>query len=256
MRRGLDRAEFALHYQPQVDARDGRVIGFEALLRWTSPTRGPVPPGIFIPILEESGLIVAVGEWVLREACAWAGRLPGGDAVPISVNLSARQFRHAGLHRAVETALAWSGLPAHRLELEITESSLIDPKMNIATMDRLKQIGARLTVDDFGTGYSSLSYLKRFPIDRLKIDASFVRDVATDKDDAAIVTTIIGLAHNLELRVVAEGVETAEQLEILSRKDCDEIQGYLIARPMPGAAAAAWLARWRDGEDRALRWGA
>ncbi len=255
LRRALDRGEFALHYQPQINSRSGQVVGFEALLRWTSPTRGPVPPGIFIPILEESGLIVPVGEWVLREACAWASRLPDGDAILISVNLSARQFRHAELHRAVEAALAWSGLPAQRLELEITESSLIDPKMNVSTMDRLKQLGARLTVDDFGTGYSSLSYLKRFPIDRLKIDASFVRDVAVDQDDAEIVTAIIGLAHNLDLRVVAEGVETEAQLRFLSHQACDEIQGYLVARPMPGADAEAWLARWRSGQDRALRWG-
>ena len=255
LRRGLDRDEFTLHYQPQIDARSGQAVGFEALLRWTSPTRGPVSPGVFIPILEESGLIVPIGEWVLREACAWANGLPDSDALLISVNLSARQFRHAELHRAVEAALTRSGLPAGRLELEITESSLIDPKMNVATMDRLKRLGARLTVDDFGTGYSSLSYLKRFPIDRLKIDASFVRDVADDQDDAEIVTAIIGLAHNLDLRVVAEGVETEAQLEFLSRKNCDEIQGYLVARPMPGADAATWLTQWRGGAHRAFHWG-
>ena len=255
LRRGLDRGEFALHYQPLIDARSGQVVGFEALLRWTSPTRGPVSPGVFIPILEESGLIVPVGEWVLREASAWANRLPDGDTLLIAVNLSARQFRLAELHHAVEAALAWSGLPAHRLELEITESSLIDPKMNVSAMDRLKHLGARLTVDDFGTGYSSLSYLKRFPIDCLKIDASFVGDVAVDKDDAEIVTAIIGLAHNLDLRVVAEGVETEAQLEFLLSRNCDEIQGYLIARPMPGADAAAWLTHWRGGAYRAFHWG-
>ena len=158
------------------------------------------------------------------------------------MNLSARQFAHPDLYRTVEAALSGSRLPAQRLELEITESSLIDPQMNVSTMDRLKQIGARLTIDDFGTGYSSLSYLKRFPIDRLKIDASFVRDVASDHDDAAIATAIIGLGRTLELRVVAEGVETPEQLEFLRREGCDEIQGYLVAKPMTGDATArpAW----------------
>lgn len=249
LRRALERAELALHYQPQVTAHDGRVVGFEALLRWRSPTRGDVPPGLFIPILEETGLIVPVGQWVLREACRWASAVTaGGDSAPlISVNLSARQFAHPDLYRTVETALSASRLPAERLELEITESSLIDPQMNIATMNRLKQIGVRLTIDDFGTGYSSLSYLKRFPIDRLKIDASFVRDVASDRDDAAIATAIIGLGRTLGLRVVAEGVETPEQLAFLRREGCDEIQGYLVARPMTGDATLAWLRAWRAG---------
>ena len=249
LRRALERAEFALHYQPQVTAHDGRVVGFEALLRWHSPVRGDVPPALFIPLLEETGLIVPVGQWVLREACRWASGVAAfGDSAPlISVNLSARQFAHPDLYRTVEAALSGSRLPAQRLELEITESSLIDPQMNVSTMDRLKQIGARLTIDDFGTGYSSLSYLKRFPIDRLKIDASFVRDVASDHDDAAIATAIIGLGRTLELRVVAEGVETPEQLEFLRREGCDEIQGYLVAKPMTGDATIAWLRAWKAG---------
>jgi diguanylate cyclase (GGDEF)-like protein/PAS domain S-box-containing protein len=251
LRRALERAEFALHYQPQVTAHDGRVVGFEALLRWRSPVRGDVAPSVFIPILEETGLIVPVGEWVLREACRWASSIGArGDAAPlISVNLSARQFAHPDLYRAVEAALSTSRLPAQRLELEITESSLIDPQMNVETMDRLKELGARLTIDDFGTGYSSLSYLKRFPIDRLKIDASFVRDVASDRDDAAIATAIIGLGRTLGLRVVAEGVETTAQLDFLRREGCDEIQGYLVAKPMTGDATMAWLRTWRAGGD-------
>jgi diguanylate cyclase (GGDEF)-like protein/PAS domain S-box-containing protein len=252
LRRALERNEYALHYQPQVDARDGRVVGFEALLRWRSPEQGQVSPGVFIPILEETGLIVEVGEWVLHEACQWASRLSRADddATLISVNLSARQFAHQDLHRAVENALGASRLQSRRLELEITESSLIDPQMNIESMNRLKQLGARLTIDDFGTGYSSLSYLKRFPIDRLKIDASFVRDVASDPDDAAIATAIIGLAHALGLRVVAEGVETTAQLEFLRGQGCDEIQGYLVARPMAGDAALKWLHDWNQGGQR------
>jgi len=249
LRRALERNEFTLHYQPQVDAHDGQVVGYEALLRWRSPVQGNVSPAVFIPILEETGLIVPVGEWVLREACQWASRLPqGGEAATlISVNLSARQFAHQDLHRAVEDALAASRLQARRLELEITESSLIDPQMNIESMDRLKQLGARLTIDDFGTGYSSLSYLKRFPIDRLKIDASFVRDVASDPDDAAIATAIIGLAHALGLQVVAEGVETEAQLAFLRGQGCDEIQGYLVAKPMAGDATMDWLDSWKQG---------
>jgi diguanylate cyclase (GGDEF)-like protein/PAS domain S-box-containing protein len=249
LRRALERGEFALHYQPQVTAQGGRIVGFEALLRWRSPARGEVAPSVFVPILEETGLIVPVGEWVLREACKWASALaPGGEARPlISVNLSARQFAHPDLYRAVEAALAASRLPAQRLELEITESSLIDPQMNIETMDRLKALGARLTIDDFGTGYSSLAYLKRFPIDRLKIDASFVRDVARDRDDAAISAAIIGLGRTLGLRVVAEGVETAAQLDFLRRQGCDEIQGFLVAKPMTGDDAIAWLQSLRSG---------
>jgi EAL domain-containing protein (putative c-di-GMP-specific phosphodiesterase class I) len=186
---------------------------------------------------------------VLREACQWASRLaPGGDATPlISVNLSARQFAHPDLHRAIGAALATSRLAAQRLELEITESSLIDPQMNVEIMGELKALGARLTIDDFGTGYSSLSYLKRFPIDRLKIDASFVRDVARDRDDAAIAAAIVGLGRTLGLRVVAEGVESTAQLEFLRKQGCDDIQGYLVAQPMTGDEAIAWLRTWRAG---------
>jgi diguanylate cyclase (GGDEF)-like protein/PAS domain S-box-containing protein len=254
LQRALERGEFSLNYQPQVDARDGRVVGFEALLRWQSQDRGAVPPGLFIPILEETGLIVPVGEWVLGEACRWASQLPdNGDDTPlISVNLSPRQFLHPDLYRMVENALIATQLSVHRLELEITESSLIDPHMNIATMERLKRLGVHLTIDDFGTGYSSLSYLKRFPVDRLKIDASFVRDVAVDADDAAIVTAIIGLSDSLRLRAVAEGVETAAQLQFLQSRGCHEIQGYYIARPMPGDAAKAWLENWYNGGRGAL----
>ena len=249
LRGALDRGEMSLHYQPKVELRSERVIGFEALLRWTSRRRGPVSPAEFVPILEETGLIVPVGAWVLREACRWAAQLPNldGEPVSISVNLSARQFREPDLHHTVGDALVESGLAAGRLELEITESSLVDLETNLQTMERLKCAGVRLSIDDFGTGYSSLSYLKRFPVDRLKIDASFVRDVAVDADDAAIVTAIVGLAHTLGLRVIAEGVEQAEQVQYLRSERCDEVQGYLIARPMPGDEAVDWLRRWQVG---------
>ncbi|MFA7388620.1 MAG: GGDEF domain-containing phosphodiesterase, partial [Thiohalobacteraceae bacterium] len=247
LRGALARREFSLHYQPQIALDDGRVIGFEALLRWHCDVRGLTPPNLFIPILEETGLILPVGEWVLNAACRWAAALPDtGDGAPsIAVNLSARQFRQPDLAGMVAAALQASGLPAERLELEITESSLVDVEAHLATMDALKQLGVRLSIDDFGTGYSSLSYLKRFPVDRLKIDASFVRDVADDPDDAAIVTTIIGLAHNLGMRVIAEGVETERQLQILQEQCCDEIQGYLIARPLTEQDLPAWRTTWQ-----------
>jgi diguanylate cyclase (GGDEF)-like protein/PAS domain S-box-containing protein len=246
LRGALERGEFSLHYQPKVELDNGTVIGFEALLRWTGAAIGVSPPAQFVPALEETGLIVEIGEWVVVEACRWAAMLNAeGDSGPsVSVNVSARQFREPDLDRVVERALRETGLRPDRLELEITESSLVDLETNLRTMDRLKQLGVRLSIDDFGTGYSSLSYLKRLPLDRLKVDASFVRDVAVDADDAAIVTAIIGLAHNLSLHVIAEGVETRQQLDYLRDEGCDEIQGYLLARPMTSDDARVWLREW------------
>ena len=243
LRRALARGEFTLHYQPKVAIDDDSVVGFEALLHWRNGELGAVAPAVFIPVLEEVGLIVEVGEWVLREACRWAARLPamaGAPAPGISVNLSAKQFRHPSLDKVVHEALVESGLQPGRLELEITESSLMDLDANQQTLERLKGLGVALSIDDFGTGCSSLSYLKRFPVDRLKIDASFVRDVAADADDAAIVVAIIGLAHHLGLRVVAEGVETRAQFDFLRQHGCDEMQGLLLARPMPADQALSW----------------
>ena len=248
LRGALTRGEFSLHFQPQVDVRDGRVIGFEALLRYSNAVRGAIPPNVFIPILEDTGQIIPVGEWVLHTACRWAASLDcaGQAAAPtIAVNISARQFRQADLLGIVAAALTDSGLAPARLELEITESCLMDMDDQVQTMDRLKQLGVQLSIDDFGTGYSSLSYLKRFPVDRLKIDGSFVRDVEDDPDDAAIVTTIIGLARNLGMQVIAEGVESAGQAAFLQAQGCDEIQGYLVGRPMPTDAIAAWWAHWQ-----------
>ncbi len=256
LRGALTRGEFSLHYQPQIDTSTSRVIGFEALLRWNNPARGSIPPNVFIPLLEDTGLIIPVGDWVLHEACRWAASLDTtGDteAPSIAVNLSARQFYQPSLHILVSAALIASGLQPNRLELEITESILIDVETHLETMDRLKRIGVSLSIDDFGTGYSSLSYLKRFPVDRLKIDASFVRDVAIDPDDASIVTTIIGLSHNLGLNVIAEGVETAEQLRFLQEQGCDEIQGYFVARPMPARDVPTWLRNWKEHDHLRLR---
>lgn len=234
MRRGLERGEFRLHYQPQVDIRTGRIVGVEALVRWNHPTQGLVAPGSFISVAEESGLIVPLGKWILREACrqgaAW--RTQCMPAVQIAVNVSAKQFRHAGFLDDVRQALADAGLPASSLELELTESLLVrDVDHTLAQLDELKAFGVQLSIDDFGTGYSSMSYLKRFPVDKLKVDRSFVRDLTTDVNDRAIAASIIALGHQLGLRVVAEGVESAEQLAFLQHHACDEYQGYLFSRP-------------------------
>jgi EAL domain-containing protein (putative c-di-GMP-specific phosphodiesterase class I) len=236
LRRALELDEFQLHYQPQVDLGLGRIIGIEALLRWTSPDLGAIPPGRFIPIAEESGLIVQIGAWVLRTACqqnqAWQAR--GLPEVPVAVNLSALQFARGDLLDTVERALEDSGLPARFLELELTESILIHDADNImASLRRLKNLGIKLSIDDFGTGYSSLSYLKRLAVDKLKIDQSFVRDIASDPDDAAIVRAIIQMGHSLKLRTIAEGVESPDQLAFLRAEGCEEGQGYLFSRPVP-----------------------
>jgi EAL domain-containing protein (putative c-di-GMP-specific phosphodiesterase class I) len=238
LRRALERDEFQLHYQPQVDLGSGRIIGMEALLRWTSPDLGPVSPGKFIPIAEESGLIVQIGAWVLRTACrqnrSWQAR--GLPEVPVAVNLSALQFARGDLLDTVERALDDSRLPARFLELELTESILLHDADNImASLRRLKTLGIKLSIDDFGTGYSSLSYLKRLAVDKLKIDQSFVRDIASDPDDAAIVRAIIQMGHSLKLRTIAEGVEAVDQLAFLRAEGCEEGQGYLFGRPIPAA---------------------
>jgi len=236
LRRALDRQEFVLYYQPQVHPESGLIIGAEALVRWKNPERGLVPPGMFIPIAEETGLIVAIGDWVLREACrqnkAWQDE--GLPSIPVAVNLSAVQFRQKGLADSVADALRQSGLEPQWLELEITESAIMqNAEAAIKTLRSLKQMGLKLSIDDFGTGYSSLSYLKKFPLDKLKIDQSFVRDITTDQDDASIVTAIIGMAKNLKLRVIAEGVETRGHLDFLTSNGCVEIQGFYFGKPVP-----------------------
>ena len=245
LRRALERNEFVLHFQPQYELLDGRLVGVEALLRWQHPERGLVPPGRFISVAEESGLIVPMGDWVLREACQQAVRWQQAGLPPVtmSVNLSAIQFKRGNVEQSVLAALADSGLAPAQLELELTESILIQNVESVLIAVRqLKQHGVRLAIDDFGTGYSSLSYLKRFDIDRLKIDQSFVRDLVSDPDDAAIVRAIIQMAQSLNLQTIAEGVETAEMVQQLRAYGCDQAQGYYYARPMPAAEIAQLLA--------------
>jgi len=243
LRQALDNGEFELHFQPQIDLASDRVIGAEALIRWTHPDLGRVPPDRFIPVAEESGLIVPIGDWVLHEACrhAAAWQTEGLAGITVAVNLSALQFKRGNLKQTIASALAKSGLDPACLELELTESILIkDVEEVLATVFQLKALGLKLAIDDFGTGYSSLSYLKRFKVDKLKIDKSFVRDLATDPDDAAIIRTIIQMARSLNLRTIAEGVEDQDMLDRLRVFQCDEVQGYLIARPMPAADFVAF----------------
>jgi diguanylate cyclase (GGDEF)-like protein/PAS domain S-box-containing protein len=234
LRGALDRREFELHYQPKVDRADGEVCGFEALLRWNRPGAGLVSPAEFIPVLEDTGLIVPVGEWIIAETCrqlaAW--RRMGLPTPPVAVNLSARQFQD-DLRDSLNRILTQSGVDAQLLQFEITESLLMkDPEGATRILQDLKHSGATLSVDDFGTGYSSLAYLKRFPLDALKIDRAFVRDVTADADDAAIALAIIGLAHSLGLKVIAEGVETEAQMKFLRANGCDQLQGFYFSRPL------------------------
>lgn len=245
LRGALGRGEFYLEYQPQWDAGRGQLFGFEALLRWRTETGRLVPPVKFIPILEETGMIVTVGEWVLRKACRWVAAFREETGVPvlIAVNLSPRQFQHADLPRVVAAALADSGLPPSALELEITEGALVEAQSSVVTLEALRRLGVHLAVDDFGTGYSSLAYLKRFPVDTLKIDQSFIRDLTVDEDDEVITQAIISLARSLGMRVIAEGVETPAQLSLLTGRGCTLVQGYLIGRPMPPEAVLPWLAQ-------------
>jgi diguanylate cyclase (GGDEF)-like protein len=242
LRRGLERGEFMLYFQPIVELAEGTLVGAEALLRWRHPERGLVPPGDFVAVAEETGLIVPLGEWILREACGVA-RTWQRDAhppIPVSVNLSVRQFREEKLAETVAAILGEAGLDPRHLGLEITETVLMDAEpRNVATLRSLRELGITIVVDDFGTGYSSLGYLKHFPVDCLKIDRSFVRDVGADGDDAAITRAVIAMGRSLHLRVVAEGVETVEQLAFLRRHDCDAIQGFLVSAPVPAAEFAA-----------------
>jgi diguanylate cyclase (GGDEF)-like protein/PAS domain S-box-containing protein len=238
LRRALERNEFLLHYQPKVALSTGAITGLEALLRWQHPERGLVSPANFIPLLEDNGLIVPVGAWVIAEACrqikAWGAQ--GIPVVPIAVNLSGRQMHERDLGRSIEHLLREHGVDPRLIELEITESVLMGNAAQSGDILRqLKKFGIRLSVDDFGTGYSSLGYLKSFPLDALKIDRSFVRDITTDPDDAMITSAVISLAHSLRLKVVAEGVETEAQLSMLAAKGCDEMQGYYYAKPMPAS---------------------
>jgi len=236
LRHALEHQEFLLHYQPQIDIDSRRIIGMEALVRWQHSLEGLVPPAKFIPVAEDCGLILALGAWVLKEACrqnrAWQEK--GLPALPVAVNISALQFRQKLFAETVDQALAASGLSPDCLELELTESVMMHAaERNIELLQAIRHVGVKVSIDDFGTGYSSLSYLKRLPIDKLKIDQAFVRDIATDADDAAIIGAIIGLARNMKLKVIAEGVENQAQLDFLRRSGCTEIQGYFFSRPLP-----------------------
>jgi diguanylate cyclase (GGDEF)-like protein len=234
LRKALVEKEFELYYQPIVDLASNQVGGFEALIRWNHPTRGVVPPIEFIPLAEEMGLIAPLGEWVLRQACGEAAAWP--ENLTIAVNLSPAQFKTKTLAFAVTSALADSGLPPHRLELEITESVLLqDNEATRTTLHQLRALGVRISMDDFGTGYSSLSYLRSFPFDKIKIDQSFVRDMCEHEDSIAIVRAVAGLGKNLGMTTTAEGVETNEQLGHLRKEGCTQVQGYLFSRPLPAS---------------------
>ncbi len=242
LRQALAAGQFALVYQPLVSVPSGRVNGFEALLRWHHPARGCIAPGDFIPLAEDTGLIVPIGEWVLHHACAEAANWPDGQKV--AVNLSTIQFRNAGLYDAVGSALRASGLAPERLELEITESALIaDWDTTIAVLERIKRLGVAVSMDDFGTGYSSLSYLRKFPFDKVKIDQFFIRELSAGSGSRAIIRAIVDLCRALGIATTAEGVETEEQLALLGAENCTEVQGFLLARPMPPGDVRALLAR-------------
>jgi diguanylate cyclase (GGDEF)-like protein/PAS domain S-box-containing protein len=247
LRHAIERDEFLLHYQPKVNLVTGEITGVEALIRWQRPDRGLVPPAQFVPIAEDCGLILSIGRWVLREACRQARewQSAGLPFKRISVNVSAAEFRDKGFVQGVATVLAETGLDAHHLDLELTEGVLMaDAESTGATLRTLKAMGIHLAVDDFGTGYSSLSYLRQFPIDVLKIDQSFVRQITADPDDSTIVSAIIDMGKNLKQRVIAEGIETREQLAFLQSRHCSEGQGYLFSRPLPASEFGCLLERF------------
>jgi EAL domain-containing protein (putative c-di-GMP-specific phosphodiesterase class I) len=250
LRHGLERDEFVLHYQPLVTVPDGQIIGVEALVRWQHPSRGLLGPGTFIPLAEETGLIVPLGRWILEESCrqarAWQDADPDMPALRISVNVAAGQLRSSALLVDVARALAATALPPDRLQLEITEgAAMADAATTVVVLQELKDLGVRLALDDFGTGYSSLAYLKRFPVDALKIDRAFVdglgEKAAHGAEDEAIVEVVLGVARALRLEVTAEGVETAAQLARLRVLGCAMAQGYLFARPLPATELAVLL---------------
>ena len=246
LRQAIETQQFEIYYQPQVDTKSERVVGFEALLRWHHPERGLVSPAEFIPLAEESGLIIPIGEWVLRRACKDAASWPSD--ISVAVNLSPLQFKSQALAHSVVSALSDAGLPASRLELEITESVLLtDNDTALATLHHIRSLGVRIAMDDFGTGYSSLSYLRLFPFDKIKIDQSFIRELENSKDCAAIVKAVVDLGESLGITTTAEGVETSEQLVRVREQGCSEIQGYLFGKPLPLSSVHALLQRQLSG---------
>jgi diguanylate cyclase (GGDEF)-like protein len=253
LRKALERDELLLHYQPKVGIESGKIVGMEALIRWQHPEMGMISPAEFIPLAEETGLIVPIGEWVLQAACAQinAWKAQGLAPIPVSVNISSQQFQHQELLITIGRLLESSGIPPERLMLEITESVIMqNTDSTFDILNTLTAMGLRLLIDDFGTGYSSLSYLKRLPVYAIKIDRSFISDIATNPDDAAIIKAIIAMAQNLKLKVVAEGVETEEQLAFLRDEQCDVMQGYLFSRPLPAEEASKLLAQEQEGQAR------
>ena len=259
LRSAISNGELALHYQPKMSLKTGDVTGFEALVRWNHPERGPVSPAKFVPIAEEAGLIIDLSEWVLHAACRqlkeWSNGLLGG--IPVAVNLSSKQFSHSDVYQVVMQALNAHSLKPDSLEVELTESELMrDADGTVGTLRKLKEAGISISVDDFGTGYSSLSYLKRFPIDALKIDRSFVSELDDNGDNMSICGAIVALAHSLGLRVIAEGVETAEQQRLLTLLECDEMQGYHFAKPEDPRTTAGFVANYttRMEAGRAADW--
>jgi EAL domain-containing protein (putative c-di-GMP-specific phosphodiesterase class I) len=254
--RALGKNEFLLHYQPQFDLRIKRMTGVEALVRWRHPEGGLIPPDAFIPILEDTGLIVPVGAWILHTACAqnkqWQDA--GLPPVRVAVNLSATQFQQPGLVQSVRSALESTGLSPEYLELEITENIAVHNEESvIAVLAELRALGIGIAIDDFGTGYSSLSYLKRFPIDKLKIDQSFLRDYQPSAPDDGIIRAIIAMAGSLNLKVIAEGVETREQSDFLRANGCDEVQGYFYGKPMPGGDLVALMRQGAEAHPTSMR---
>ncbi|WP_053186891.1 putative bifunctional diguanylate cyclase/phosphodiesterase [Pseudomonas thivervalensis] len=252
LRLGLQRKEFVLHYQPKLDLKSGKVVGVEALVRWDRPGHGMVYPSDFIPVAEDSGLIVPLSQWVLQEACQQACRWQAQGMRPLylSVNVSAIDFRQRGFVEGIARTLKETGLDPTQLELEITESVLMqNVDTTVAILKAIKQQGIRLAIDDFGTGYSSLSYLQKFPVDVLKIDQSFVGDLSIDSNDAKLVSTIISLGKSLNLHIIAEGVETLEQLEFLKRHQCEEVQGYYFSKAVEPQAFADWMIEWEKRQN-------
>ena len=236
LRRAIERNELVVHYQPLVDMRSSAVLGSEALIRWQHPEHGLMAPSEFVPLAEETGLICPISDMVVETVCAQnkAWQQAGYDPMTVSINVSARQFQQDTLIPSITKALQRSRLDPWYLQLELTESVMMqDSEATIAILKRFKDMGIRISIDDFGTGYSSLSYLKRFPVDSVKIDRSFIKDITINPDDAAIAAAVIAMAHSLKLTVVAEGVETLEQLELLQSLQCDEMQGYFISPPVP-----------------------
>jgi len=246
LHKAIEHKELHLYYQPQVSVGHEKLVGMEALIRWEHPEKGFISPGEFIPVAEETGMIMQIGEWVFREACEQGARWikQGYQINKISVNLSPRQLKDEKISNLIGSILKETGMPAEKLCIELTESALIlDPEVADARLKKIKALGVSLSLDDFGTGYSSLSYLKRFPIDTLKIDQAFIRDVKVDKEDAALVKAIIAMAHGLNMDVIAEGVEEQEQLNFLSANGCDTIQGFWFSRPLPAAEMEVLLTR-------------